>query len=245
MWHEHTIPVLEDCLDIIFPPVCLLCRTTASPVQPRSSLCSACTAHLTGSHHTCLRCSAPLPPSVPRNDSCPHCQDTKWSFRRAYSLGPYAGRLRHAVILMKRPYFENLALRMGVLLADRIREQADTSYERIVATPQHWLRRMLRRTNSAEHLAETLARELQVPFSRRTLRRTKPTKKQGMLGIEHRRNNVRNAFSVSSPHSLRGKTVLLVDDILTSGSTAHEMARALLAGGATTVDVAVLARSLI
>jgi predicted amidophosphoribosyltransferase len=73
------------------------------------------------------------------------------------------------------------------------------------------------------------------------LRRTRPTKSQAYLSATERRENVRGAFRSSRSAQLAGKTVLLIDDVVTTGATAHEAARALRDGGAKTVHLAVLA----
>jgi ComF family protein len=242
----HTLDsLLGDCLDCVFPAACFVCNEQWDSVHRDYRLCQECLEGLVSNGNSCARCSAPTPASLGEVAECPNCKDSQWSFRRAYSLGAYSGLLKNTVVLMKRPFYENLALRMGFLLATRILAQADVRYDCVMATPQHWWRRIIRRTNSSEHLAESIAKSLSIPFQRTWLVRSRSTKKQGLLGVEHRRRNVQGAFRVARRASLENKNILLVDDILTTGSTAHEMAKVLRRSGAALVDVAVMARSLV
>jgi ComF family protein len=114
----------------------------------------------------------------------------------------------------------------------------------VVPVPLHWWRRWARGFNQSESLARTLAAGLALPFFPTVLRRVRNTPYQTRQTPSVRRDNVRNAFMVRSKTPIVRKTVLLVDDVLTTGSTASEAARALRAAGAERVVVAVLAHSL-
>ncbi len=240
-------PTLQECAELVFPSYCMICQLWTPQLAARFGVCDACLTEMSGSLHTCLRCSAPIPSSLQAGPDCPHCKKEHWSFDRVYSLGTYQGKLRSTVILMKRPYYESLSLAMGMALADRMALlwRADLPhFDAIVPTPQHWLRRILRRTNSSDLLSESLSRSLKIPIRSHWIKRVRATKKQGMLGGEERRKNVKQAFAVRRRVAFSGKRILLVDDILTSGSTAHAIASAFKKAGAAKVEVAVLARSI-
>jgi ComF family protein len=96
--------------------------------------------------------------------------------------------------------------------------------------------------NQAELIARAVAREARVPLRCRILKKTKERPPQAGLSASARRTNVASAYRARLPRSLRGKRVLLVDDVLTTGATAEAAARALLAAGAGAVDVLTLAR---
>jgi predicted amidophosphoribosyltransferase len=110
--------------------------------------------------------------------------------------------------------------------------------------PLHWLRLALRRYNQAALLARALARATDRPCIPDLLRRVRRTPSQGRLGRAERQRNVAGAFRPHPRHldRLAGARVLLVDDVLTTGSTARAAAKALLAAGAAAVDVVTLAR---
>jgi ComF family protein len=158
-------------------------------------------------------------------------------------LGPYDGLLSE-VIQRRLKYISGEGL--AELLADlwashqekRLRE---LKVDLIVPVPLHWRRRWRRGYNQSEILARGIAARLHVPCKPGWLRRVRNTPRQvGQRGAA-RRDNVRNAFFAPRWAQLHGKAILLVDDVLTTGSTASEAARALRAAGAARVVVAVLA----
>jgi predicted amidophosphoribosyltransferase len=110
-------------------------------------------------------------------------------------------------------------------------------------SPLHWWRHWQRGHNQSEALARALARRLGVPCRPRWLRRVRHTPRQTQQPPSARADNVRGAFRARRGAPLAGTTVLLVDDVLTTGSTASEAARALRAAGAGRVVVAVLGRA--
>jgi ComF family protein len=111
----------------------------------------------------------------------------------------------------------------------------------VIPVPLHWRRRFRRGYNQAETLAAAVARQLGVEHRPAWLRRVRPTASQVQLAESDRRTNVRGVFRAARGARLTGQTVLLVDDVLTTGSTAGEAARALRQAGAAAVHVAVLA----
>jgi ComF family protein len=113
----------------------------------------------------------------------------------------------------------------------------------VVPVPLHWYRQWRRGYNQSEVLARALARELHIPCRQRWLKRVKWADPQTQQTPAGRRQNVRQAFAVRPGVALRGATVILVDDVITTGSTASEAAGSLRAGGAAAITVAVLAHS--
>ncbi|MEM6665199.1 MAG: ComF family protein, partial [Pseudomonadota bacterium] len=116
-----------------------------------------------------------------------------------------------------------------------ILERAD----RIVPVPLHPSRLRERTYNQAERLASGLAKHSGRPLDRTSLARVRPTRPQVGLGENERLANVRDAFAVAEPHrpAIAGRTVVLVDDVITTGATVEACARALMRAGAYAVDV--------
>ncbi len=112
----------------------------------------------------------------------------------------------------------------------------------IVPVPQHWMRRVLASHNSAELIARRLAKRLKVRCNGHILIKTRRTPRQALLTPSARRTNLRSAFIASRP--VDGCRILLVDDVLTTGTTADRAARALREAGAEHVWVAVAARGI-
>src|SRR5438034_8182713 len=107
----------------------------------------------------------------------------------------------------------------------------------------YWLKRMWRGTNPAGTVAMAVARRLELPMVSRALTCVRLLRRQATLTPPQRRRNVRGAFRAARPAKIAGKRVLLVDDVMTTGATAHEGSRALLEAGAAAVYVATVARS--
>jgi ComF family protein len=175
---------------------------------------------------------------------CVHCRDELFPFACVRRLGPYDGPLRETILRLKHAGNEILAETLGMLWAEHaaaaLREaEADV----VVPVPLHWWRRLARGYNQSEALASRVASRLGLPCRARWIRRIRNTPSQTSQTPTGRRDNVRGAFHASPRQELRGKTVLLVDDVLTTGSTCAEAARALRAAGAARVVIAVLARA--
>jgi ComF family protein len=112
----------------------------------------------------------------------------------------------------------------------------------VAPVPLHWWRKWTRGYNQAEAIARELAVALEVRFMPHLIRRVRWTARQVQLTREARRENLKDAFRVRRGARLAGTTVLLVDDVMTTGSTLGEVARTLRAAGVARVAVAVLAR---
>lgn len=230
-------------LDLLLPPVCNFCGVDLpSPAEP-PLLCQTCReAFLTLRGAACRRCAMPLAPGTP-DDGCPHCRGRRYRFDAAIAMGVYRGELRDAVIRMKRRVHEALTLSMGYLLADCLREAlADNPPDLVVPVPAHWLKQWWRGFNGPDLLTEAVGRRLNLPWADDVLRCRRRTRKQGTLLPSERAGNVRNAFAFRSSYNVSGARLLLVDDIMTTGSTASEAARTLRKAGAAGVTVAVVAR---
>lgn len=236
---------LAGWADLILPPSCLICDTLADECDGfRHGLCASCFAAVTHDPHAaCPRCAATVGPYTDVSRGCLVCRRAGFAFERAYRLGVYAGRLREAVLRMKTPAGEKLAQRMGAVVRDmlvpRLIGQGVTV---VVPVPLHWRRRWARGHNQAEGLSRELAAGLGVPHRAGWLVRRKYDPQHRQASASARRHNMVGAFRVCRRASLVGATVLLVDDVMTTGSTLHEAARTLRDAGADRVWVAVLAR---
>jgi ComF family protein len=158
-------------------------------------------------------------------------------------LGPYREHLRDAVLRTKVLAGEGLADLLGRLFAEnRTTQLRPAEIDLVAPIPLHWWRKWRRGYNQAEAVARELAAGLQLPFVPHLLRRVRWTTQQVQPTRDARRENVKGAFRVRHCARVAAKTVLLVDDVMTTGSTLGEAARALRAVGAERVVVAVLAR---
>ncbi len=229
--------------DLLLPPACNFCGADLPSLAEPPLFCSACRqAFRTLQGAVCRRCAAPVAPDH-REDDCLRCRDRRYHFQAAVALGVYQGLLRDAVIRMKQNIHEPLTLSMGYLLADRIREMlTESAPDLLVPVPAHWLKRVWRGVNGPDLLVEAIARRLRLPSADDLIRCRRRTHKQGTLLPSERVANVRDAFAFNSDYDIVGSHVLLVDDIMTTGSTASEAARTLRRAGAARITVAVVAR---
>ncbi|MCC6418403.1 MAG: ComF family protein [Gemmataceae bacterium] len=229
---------------LLYPNACRACTAALAP--DAGAFCPACRgALLADTAWACPRCAATVGPYAHVADGCPACRDEHFAFDRALRLGVYAGLVRDVVLRLKHYSGEPLAEAVGDLWAAHAAAalralRADV----VVPVPLHWRRRWRRGYNQSEALGRRLAVALGVPCRPRWLRRVRATKTQHYLDtVSDRQANVRNAFAVRAGADVRGKTVLLVEDVMRTCSTVHEAARPLHAAGAARVAVAALARA--
>jgi len=176
--------------------------------------------------------------------NCRRCRNQRLAFDTVRALGIYGGSLREAVLRSKKWTGEPAAIAMAHLLWQRVGERiTEERPEVVVPVPMHWSRRLRRGTSSADVLSEVLTRHLGVPTAERLLVRRRNTLPQFNLPPKKRFSNVRGAFGISAAYNLRAERVLLVDDILTTGATCHEVAKVLRKAGARYISVVVIARA--
>jgi ComF family protein len=236
---------VRGILDLIFPNTCQICDGEASDDDIlRHGLCSKCWAAVTVEpQNRCLRCGQAAGPHTDCTEGCVGCRSVSFGFRAVVLLGIYEGRLRDAVLRMKGSTGESLAENMGRVFGQcRKNRFSELRIDLVVPVPLHWRRAWQRGYNQAAAIAEQLAWVTGVPCSRGCLKRTRHTPQQLQPSSSARRANVRGAFRVREGANLTGKRILLVDDVMTTGSTASEASRTLREAGASEVVVAVLAR---
>jgi ComF family protein len=234
--------ILQGLLHLLYPGACHVCDV---PLPPGAGpFCPDCRTALTvDSHAQCPRCAGTIGPFAQVSEGCPHCRGTSFPFDKVIRLGPYEGRLREVILRMKHSSGEPLAELVGEVWAECSEAGLRTlGADVVVPVPLHWRRRWWRGYNQSEALARPLARRLGLPCQPSRLRRIRNTPLQPSQSPTARLENVRGAF-LARGRGLAGRTVVLVDDVLTTGGTASEAARALRRGGARAVVVAVLARA--
>ena len=227
--------------ELLYPSVCACCSTVAPEAD--GHFCPSCTATLTDDpHRTCPRCCSSIGEFTHTEKGCPQCRDERLQFDGSFRLGEYDGALRDLVLRMKSGAGEMLAECVGRLWAQRAEARfRAVGADVVIPVPLHWRRRWQRGYNQSEALSEAIAERLKLPHQPRWLKRIRHTPHQTAVSATERRENLRGAFRVSRGSNLKGKSVLLVDDVLTTGSTASEVAKAMKGAGAVRVFVAVLA----
>lgn len=225
----------------LLPGACLACHRLL-PIDGKS-LCSECDRILPDEDGpVCPRCSGSIGAWVGSPEGCHRCRHKTWNFDRVVRLGAYGGLLRDLLLRMKQPSGEALAEVVGERWADRMCPKfSGMRIDLVVPIPLHPRRRRQRGFNVAEYLAEPLAERLGARCLISWLRRVRHDQPQTDLTPSQRPGNIRGAFAGSPQPWLRGKSIVLVDDVLTTGSTAHEASRPLRQAGAASIIVAVVA----
>lgn len=172
------------------------------------------------------------------NFLCADCRGSSFPFRRIYGAAIYGGAAGTAIRLLKFYDRQSLARPLARMMAKFAANEVDCGqYDYLVPVPLHKVRQRERGYNQSKLIAEHLLPAFPNAQLDESLRRIRPTRVQSLsLTTAERRANVRGAFAVSGD-VLKGKTVLLVDDVVTTGGTTAECARALKRAGVTVVDV--------
>ena len=228
--------VYSGALDLIYPPHCVVCRDARD-----GYLCPKCAEKITLiKPPVCYKCGKPC-----EAFNCDECYQREYAFECARSAGIFEGVLRDAIHAMKYRNYEAVVDPLAEIL---IRAFPDTGLARsvhvLVPIPIHYSRLLDRGFNQSEELARKLAARIGLPVESKVLRKSRKTAHQVDLPLDERALNIRGSFSVRRAERIRGKRVLLIDDVFTTGATLDEAARVLLESGASEVRAYALARSL-
>lgn len=232
---------LSAALAIIYPPSCVACQAAVGQAQ---ALCPSCWSSVGFIERPyCERLGTPFAVDLGQGLLSPAAIADPPVFARARAVCRFDGVARELVHRLKYGDRTELALTLGRMMAQAGRELL-VDADLVVPVPLHRTRLWSRRFNQAAALAVVVARQAQLPLAPAALARVKRTRQQVGLTRPQRAENLQGAFRV--PDAMRpqieGRRILLVDDVLTTGSTANAAARALLRAGAREVDVLTFAR---
>jgi ComF family protein len=230
--------LFDPFLTLLYPPRCLVCKALGE-----SGLCAACARQIAPvAPPFCRTCGQTL---LPDANGCLDCRRRRTAFTRARSMGAYDGVLRHAIHQFKYRDRPQMAVPLGHLLTAYARDHAaelnGLHFDSLLPVPMHPIRQRRRGYNQSERLARVVGNELSLPLLTGALVRIRPTRPQVGLTGEARRTNLRGAFAAQQPELITGNTLLLIDDVVTSGSSLHECALVLKAAGAKSVYALTLA----
>jgi ComF family protein len=236
--------LVRSIIDFCFPALCLLCRKFLS-TPAEQHVCAACLDAFPFIRGVlCPRCGIPFVSQEGSDHLCSRCISKTPFYDSARSIGVYAGVLRHAIHQFKYDHRSLLSVPLGAMLSEQGRAVLKThEYDVIMPVLLHPRRVRQRGFNQSLSLARTVAQAWGIAIEREGLKRTRWTDPQTMLPEKDRVRNVRGAFAYQGQGVTR-KTVLLIDDVYTSGSTVNECAKVLKKQGAGRVDVLTLARTL-
>ncbi len=238
--------------NLLYPPACLLCHT---PIDEASShkrskaqaiLCSDCRLSLPRLlGPVCLCCSEQLSGAFDKQQLCLRCREKSPAYAKARCAWNYADGMQKAIAQFKYHRHWRFADFFAEEMAETAKRQLPVEIiDWVSAVPAYWLKRCLRGYFPAGELACAVARCLNKPYKPNAITQTRWTATQTRLSAKVRANNVEGAFK-ADPRLAAGKTVLVVDDVLTSGATAQACSAALLESGARQVFFLTAARTTI
>src|SRR5881227_1924755 len=238
----HQFEPLEAAVSLLYPSVCTICGGSVRSGVYLCNRCDAKTARIVAPF--CRQCSEPFEGSITNTFACANCAHRTIYFDAA--VAAYRGRGIVRQIIHEFKYGRQIYLRHLVgrwlnsaLDDERLRQ---SHFDVIVPVPLHPTRRRERGFNQASLLAELLSAQTSIPV-KPLLERTRYTTTQTALDRSERMENLHNAFRLRKNANVRGLRVLLVDDVLTTGSTLNECARILKRSGAISVHAATAARA--
>lgn len=237
-------PFLAAVLDVLFPPLCHVCRRFIPTA---------------GELHICHDCRELMPPIVPplctvcglpfagagTDHVCGSCSTSPPRFDAARAAFAYEGASRDLIHAFKYHNKTHLRRPLALMTIERLSEFIRSRRsDLIMPVPLHRKKLSGRGFNQAVLLGEILSQRLDIPLDRQNLGRIRWTEPQVNLAAPDRRINVKGAFAIREPALVNGHRVLLVDDVLTTGSTADECGKVLKSAGAADVTVVTVARAL-
>src|ERR1043166_1528765 len=237
----------EAALTFFYPDVCQYCRE-AGAGWPEGYVCSACSRNVRFIvPPRCERCGLPFEGASTDTFECSNCREMELHFSHARSSVAARGmvleiihRWKYAGALWFEPFLAELFVRQA---GPVLREGA---WDLIVPVPLHRHKEARREFNQAEHLARHLGVATGIAVEAKAVRRVVATRTQTLLSRAERCQNTRRAFVHGpSAEAVRGRRIVLVDDVLTTGATTSACARVLRASGAVEVCVWTLARGLL
>lgn len=224
----------------VMPPICVLCgEAGVGSSTGFKDLCLACRKSLPWAGSQCARCALPLSATAVEA-LCGRCQTQPPAFESCLSPFIYAAPLDHLLQRFKFNGRLEQARLLGELMAEWLGSVVETPPDVLIPVPLHAARLRERGFNQAVELARPIARRFGLPLDVCSVRRNLATSPQSDLSRKQRLKNIRGAFEVVQP--VNGH-VVIIDDVMTTGSTADELARTLLRAGAERVEVWVCARA--
>ncbi len=223
--------------EALLPPTCILCGNTGFNGL---DICQPCHQRLPRNTLCCPKCAETFSAPVVAPSLCGRCLNEMPAFDVTHAPFTHQEEIQHLVVGLKfGAQFKNARL-LGNLLAEAIDIKRDKP-DCIIPIPLHKSRYRERGFNQALEIARTVSQKLQIPVNHRCCVRHKATAQQTGLTAKKRRQNIRRAFSIVKP--LFPSHVAILDDVMTTGATANELATALKRAGVSRVDVWVCARA--
>ncbi|HAH20608.1 MAG: hypothetical protein A2Y00_02075 [Omnitrophica WOR_2 bacterium GWF2_43_52] len=236
--------LLQAFREILYPSYCLVCHVKIPMGDSKGSICQRCRDSIIPFNPPfCRKCGRTIKKAAFGENLCGECETIHFFFERAWTGYPYEDTLKEAIHHFKYNHKPSLGSFLSGLL---IRFVSDyhiplTQCDYLIPIPLAQAKLREREFNQARVLAINLSRHFGLPVVDNALYRRRNTASQTGLDRSSRWKNIQGAFGVNNQEAVKNKRVLLVDDVLTTGATASEAARALKGAGAQAVFVVTIA----
>ena len=243
--------LVADIFSKLFPSRCIFCRHTVSRpslkgpvIRSPADICADCFKQLPHNASCCVRCALPLPEEAGATVLCGRCIKKAPAFDYAYSLFRYEADIIRLIHQLKFAEKITYARSLGELLL--MMWQAESSAvelqpDCLLPVPLHPARLRQRGFNQSIEIARIISSRLQIPIEYDAVIRQRQTTSQTGLDARQRRRNIRGAFEVVT--EIKAKHILIIDDVMTTGSTVNELARVLKKSGVQCIGVLSVARA--
>ncbi|MCT4687975.1 ComF family protein [Vallitalea sp.] len=221
----------DELLSIIYPKRCPICMDII-PINEEERICESCVEELPYiMEPRCKKCSKPLNSELA--EYCFDCTKNEHDYTRGWAVWLYEGKLKKAL----QRYKNNNNNNYGRIFSKEVvtlykREIVEAYVNLIIPVPLHIKKQRKRGYNQAEIIATYIGKYLDIPCNTNCVMRTINTKPQKNLSDKERVSNMKKAFKVIKPDEITGKTILICDDIYTTGNTIDSLAKELLINGA-------------
>ncbi|MCL1809082.1 MAG: ComF family protein [Clostridiales bacterium] len=235
--------IAKKVLELLFPSniYCISCGSIIDNSRIYS-LCDSCMGLFHWANgRTCKKCGKIVQENYP-HDTCTDCRENHRYFEKGYTCVQYGIYERELLLAFKYGGKTFIGEKIADAMADKLKmENFET--DMVTPVPMHERKQKKRGYNQAAIIARQLAQKLPAPYAGKLLLRTGNTAAMSKLSAEERRMNIENAFSIArgAEGRIKGKRILLVDDIYTTGSTADACSRTLLDAGAAEIRIATFA----
>ncbi len=234
---------VERLIQFLLPSQCHCCERFLE--EDQKGFCTDCLSKIRWIEPPiCTLCGVPFLSQKVDSHHCGACLTRRRYFTMARALGCYEGPFREAIHRWKYEEKHHLTSFFGEKLVEGFWRYWDShAFDLLIPVPLHTKRLRERGFNQALLLVKELSRKTQIPYAKRLLRKIKPTTPQVHLSGREREREVKGSFHVSRPQEIQGRSILLIDDVYTTGATVNECAKVLLNAGAERVDVLTLAHA--
>ena len=234
---SSTIDIINQCLDFLIPRRCLSCNS--SNCSNAIQICAPCLTALPYLTNCCHQCGQQL---TAQRDYCGACISKPPHFDQVFAPFEYSSSVRDLIIKFKYGETPTLAKPLAHLFHQQFFEQGIETPDLLISVPMHHSRLRQRGYNQSIELCRHLSRVMGIPTSHKIIAKCKLTPAQANLNLKRRKQNMRGSFSAGNP--MQFNHIAIVDDVITTGATANEIAKVLKQMGVDYVQVWTLAHAL-